>query len=393
MHHALAGVDLQIEDTQDAYGQLSAADFRASEPQRDSLYRQAAGELYGRVWAPLEDALAGTEEVYLAPDGELSRMAFEALVDTEGEYLIHRYQFAYLSSGRDLLSESPEPGSGTVVFAGPDYDLGAGARAEQAEAMGLQRGLRGADRGGLERNWPALPGAAAEVSGVRTALDGSPVYGPVAVYDSAQALEEAFKGLPTVPRVLHVATHGFFQETRELTVEERARCERAWQDTDIERGKERGLLRLRCAENPLLRSGLVLAGANAVGTDEAGLAVEDGWLTAEEIVMLDLNGTDLVVLSACETGLGDIQVGEGVYGLRRAFQLAGAQSVLMSLHLVPDEETRPLMARFYGGLDQELTPRQAWRTAQLQTIDVRTDDAGAAHPFFWSSFILQGTGN
>ena len=151
----------------------------------------------------------------------------------------------------------------------------------------------------------------------------------------------------------------------------------------------------------MLRSGLVLAGANALG-ERAGPAnapgeqadaeptVDDGWVTAEEIALMDLRGTELVVLSACETGLGRVKIGEGVYGLRRAFLYAGARTLVTSLFEVPDEQTRELMGRFYGALKAGRGKLEALHGAQLELLRQRRAAGGARHPFFWASFVLVG---
>jgi CHAT domain-containing protein len=166
------------------------------------------------------------------------------------------------------------------------------------------------------------------------------------------------------PRVIHLATHGFFLPDRPSAPGERFRG---------------GL------ESALLRSGLVLAGANTWLAGYTTLPrAGDGLLTAEEVTGLDLLGTELVVLSACETGLGDVSAGEGVFGLRRSFQLAGAATVVMSLWKVPDDPTRELMEAFYRHLLAGAPRAEALRQAQLQTRSRYPD------PQHWGAFILQG---
>jgi CHAT domain-containing protein len=339
--------------------------------------------LYRLAFAPLAGALGKNTVVYLAPDGELNRVAFEALVDDQDRYLIENYRFVYLSCGRDLVRPAAKAATGTVVFAGPDFDLGVKERKEQVAALlpkTEQVALRGnaaTDVRGLR--WTPLPGAAAEAADIDKALKDSS-YGPVQIYSGAKALEDVFKRIKA-PRVLHLATHGFFLEDIQRTPEQ------------MDRGlgaDARGQERLRMVKNPLLRSGIVLAGANALGDGTTLADIDDGWVTAEEIALMNLQGTDLVVLSACESGLGDIKTGEGVYGLRRAFLYAGARTLVTSLFKVPDNETRLMMQRFYGSLKAGKGKLEALHDAQLAVIQERRKEHGAAHPFFWASFVLVG---
>ena len=284
-------------------------DFRTTEGPRlpqvertwEEGFRQVSQPLYQQVFAPLRAALVPTTLIYLAPDGELNRLPFEALVDDQGRYLIETYRFAYLSSGRDLLQAHPQPGQGTVVFAGPNYDLGAARRHEVAHELlaALPSGPTPALRGAVSRDlrgraWKPLKGAAAEAALVKKELQGSG-YGPVTEYVGPEALEEVFKAVHG-PRLLHVATHGFFLPDQQREPEDQHGPIAL---VDLATGAARGLARLHGAENPLLRSGLVLAGANALGERsgpanapgeqaDAAPTVDDGWVTAEEIALMDL---------------------------------------------------------------------------------------------------------
>ena len=383
-------------DIEAAVRELRDAQHTDAEP---AAYTEASRVLHDLVIAPLAAALNGLPRsadgppaLYLVPDGELSRVPFEGLLDSANSALIDRYAIAYLSSGRDLLSPHEPSAVGTVVFAGPDFNLGAAARARAAaaiptavvraaasspdQATAALRDLRGLA-------WVPLGGATAEAGDITHRLRGT-AYAPLTTYVGADALEERLYAI-RAPRVLHLATHGFFVATVAMNADDRAHCNEAAPpraEIDAAAGAARGMDRLRCADDPLLRSGIVLSGANTIGDGAAGVA--DGWVLAAEIAQMDLHGTDLVVLSACETGLGDLRVGEGVYGLRRAFELAGARNVLMSLYKVPDAETRELLADFYGGLAKGLRPRAAFRGAQLAQ---RTRHA---HPLYWAAFVLVG---
>jgi CHAT domain-containing protein len=241
--------------------------------------------------------------------------------------------------------------------ADPDFDLGSTEPAvtkKRPEPAGLSRDL---DRSALR--FPRLPGTLAEGGQVAAVLGVEPRLGPAAV-------EARLKGCAS-PRVLHLATHGF------CLPDQPGHPDGA------------GLAQGGLPENPLLRSGLALAGAN---TWLAGGALpaeaEDGLLTAEDVTGLDLLNSELVVLSACETGLGEVKAGEGVFGLRRAFQLAGARAVVMSLWKVPDEATCALMTGFYRNLLAGQPRAEALRQAQLE-LKVRYPNAR-----YWGAFILQG---
>jgi CHAT domain-containing protein len=233
-----------------------------------------------------------------------------------------------------------------------------------------------------------LKGTAEEAEAVGAVLPG------VRVLTQARATESALKQV-SGPRVLHVATHGFFLADQPPGPAEGAR--------GIKLGSAGGGQRvLRQAENPLLRSGLALAGAN-VGRSAGG---EDGILTALEASALDLWGTELVVLSACETGVGEVRNGEGVYGLRRALVLAGSESQVMSLWQVADEATRDLMTAYYRRLLAGEGRTEALRRVQLEMLKGTGRVAGGrsrelvlkgsvaeaerGHPYFWAAFIQSG---
>ncbi len=357
----------------------------------EASFTELSHELYAKVFRPLGKAIGDSTTVMLAPDRALHMLPFAALVNDEGKYLIETLHLGYLSTGRDLLRTFNATGQGTVVFAGPNYDLQLADRLNKAtemremESPAFAIAMRGDDTDVRAMRWKPLAGAEQEAHDVQSAI-GSTTFGPVLVHAGDAALEEIFKDVQS-PRILHVATHGFFIQQQEESEEFAEHV----MPTDERSAAAVGFSRLRNSTDPLLRSGIVLAGANDLmaASEETALA-EDGWVTAAEIAMLDLSGTELVVLSACESGLGDVSTREGVFGLRRSFFHAGAQALVTSLFKVPDNETRLLMQRFYQELAQGKTKLDAIREAQLSVIKRRREANGAAHPFFWASFVLVG---
>ncbi|MBC7929459.1 MAG: CHAT domain-containing protein, partial [Rubrivivax sp.] len=345
--------------------------------------KERARALDALVMLPLRKLLGGTRQIFLSPDGALNLIPFGALVDEQGHYLIENYSITYLSSGRDLLrmQASAKGRQGPLVVANPSFDAGTNALSAAGAQTARPANLRGA-------SFSPLPGTKGEASALGSILPG------VRVLTEAQASEAALKGV-SGPSILHVATHGYFLPDLLPSVNEDALSPDA-------RGISRKNPQRAPGENPLLRSGLALAGANQ-GLGGAG---EDGVLTAYEAAALDLWGTRLVVLSACETGIGDVKMGDGVYGLRRALVLAGSESQVMSLWQVDDAATRDLMVAYYKRLQAGEGRTQALRAVQLEMLKGDARDAGGpsralnsqikggkasrSHPFFWAGFIQSG---
>ena len=340
-------------------------DFRAalSDPARNS-YKEVARELFGKLIEPLRPSLSGINRLLLAPDGALNLVPFAALADEHGEYVAQLFELTYLTSGRDLLSPAvapaPAPARGSpVVMADPAY--GQSTSGPPPDIGAYRSG--DLDRSGLV--FTPLAGTAAEAK----ALQGLLKLNAQEVLTGADATEEKLKGLHG-PRILHVATHGFFLSDQQAA---------ALQPVSFGAGTPPPL---PLGENPLLRSGLALAGANARRSGDN----DDGILTAAEVAQLDLRGTQLVVLSACETGLGQVEEGEGVYGLRRALVLAGAQAQLVSLWKVADAQTQALIVDYYQRLLKGEGRSAALRDAQKAMIA----NPATQHPYYWAAFVPIG---
>ncbi|MCS6782795.1 MAG: CHAT domain-containing protein [Gloeomargarita sp. SKYG98] len=312
--------------------------------------RRGGGELQGaaraldaRVMAPVRRLVGDATHLLIAPDGQLNLVPFGALVDEQGRYMLERYLITYLTSGRDLLrlGAPAVPSAPPLVVADPAYD-----RPGQGPAVQLAGLVRGQPRAAALGRlvFGPLPGTAQEAAQI------APLLPQARALTGVQATETAVKASPNA-RVLHLATHGFFL-----------------------RAGGGGL------DHPLLRSGLALAGFNLRQSGP-----DDGVLTALEVTGLDLRGTQLVVLSACETGLGDVAAGEGVYGLRRALVLAGAQAQVMSLWKVDDQATQELMVGFYRRLAQGVGRGEALRQAQLAMLQ-----SSRKEPYYWAGFVVAG---
>jgi CHAT domain-containing protein/tetratricopeptide (TPR) repeat protein len=306
--------------------------------------------------------LGGRTRLLLCPDGDLTRLPFEVLPGVNGGRLIDTYQISYLSSGRDVLrfgtpaSGQPRP---PLVAADPDFDLVSQPVPVPStpQKSGFFSWLLG---GHHSRDLDRAVGAS-RLPGTRTEGERIAALLKVKPWLEGEVLEGRLKEQRS-PRILHLATHGFF-------------CKDQPHDPDA--GSR--------WENPLLRSGLLLAGYNTwLARGELPPEAEDGMLTAEDVTGLDLLDTELVVLSACETGLGQIHVGEGVFGLRRAFVLAGAKTLVMSLWKVPDQQTQELMVDFYQRILAGQPRAEALRQAQLALKEKHPD------PYYWGAFICQG---
>ncbi len=335
-------------------------------------------DLSGRLLSPLLPHLDGCSRWYVSLDGELHRVPLHALPmpGQPDHLLVETVSIRLVTSGRDLIdwhqktevTSCTEPG---LVVADPAFDQSP----EQTPESSLQESLpiaihqqRSRDMGALTV-WKPLPGTAKEGKRLAELLGTRLLTGEAATTHAVKQTQR--------PRVLHIATHGFF-----LPDQSEPKREQPWLISD-----NHDLLARFRGEDPMLRSGLVFAGANHPVSDSQD---DDGYLTAQEVVQLDLHGTELVTLSACDAGRGDIDTGEGVYGLQRALIVAGARSMLLSLWPVPDEATCVFMVRFYTLLKHGSGRYEALVTVQREFR--HHENVVWRHPFYWGAWQLIGDG-
>lgn len=362
---------------------------------------------YKLYWKPIANKLEGIKKVYFSPDGVFNQISIYTLRNpSTGNFTLDEMQIQVLTNTKDLIAfnDNAQGGTKSYLFGYPNYNMGAiddlsEARSEAAditEAAKHDRGVRGAERGvrgneeesqdiasltrggsiprGLRGNLlrymssnsmlALLPGTKKEVNLIDSLYQNKE--DRAITYLENAALEDSIKDIKK-PRTLHIATHGFFLESEKG-------------GGDVQKDEY--------VENPLLRSGLILAGANSfISKGEISNQIkhsEDGILTAYEAMNLDLEGTELVVLSACETGLGEVKNGEGVYGLQRAFQVAGAKAIIMSMWTVDDDATQELMTNFYEEWLNGADKQAAFITAQKKLKDKWKS------PYYWGAFVMIG---
>jgi tetratricopeptide (TPR) repeat protein/CHAT domain-containing protein len=334
--------------------------------------------LYELLWQPLDSLLNEGDNIYFAPSGLLHRIALSAIPygDTE-KLLSDRYQLNRLSTTAKLVTDRDQKETrpkDIVLFGGIDYELKPKAHESKKEdEVYVSRTLPlDIDRGNT--SWSYLPGTLKETESIATIAGKEKLN--VRTYTGADATEEQIKALggKASPTVLHIASHGFFFPDPERDLE---------QDRMMQMMGDREQI-YRYSDDPLNRAGLLFSGANHTWQDgEVSEGMEDGILTANEATYIPLLNTELVVLSACETGLGEIKGSEGVFGLQRAFKAAGAEYVMMSLWKVPDQETSEFMESFYGEYLSDHTIPESYHHAQKVMREKYPDD-----PYKWAGFVL-----
>ncbi|MDX2280735.1 MAG: CHAT domain-containing tetratricopeptide repeat protein [Saprospiraceae bacterium] len=353
----------------------------------NALYAQKTANskqksLYELIWQPLETALKGSKTVYFAPAGLLHRINLAAILNTNGKPFGDNHSLVLLGSTRQLVAPTANTNLSKEAYlaGGIRYDADSTTLALANRNVHL-RGIEGAftlpfqpdstsiTRGGVLEY---LPASAAEVREIGQTLQTAGIQAKVdtGFYATETSFRQLGVGAPA-PRILHLATHGYF-----------------FPDPVQKDQKSLGGLGqepvFKMSEHPMIRSGLIMAGAKQTWlTGKHPEGQEDGILTAYEISQMNLEGTELVVLSACETGLGDIIGKEGVFGLQRAFKIAGAKYLIMSLWKVDDQSTKDFMTTFYKHwlIDHQTVP-EAFQTTQRA---MRGKRSGA---FDWAGFVL-----
>jgi len=308
---------------------------------RNAIQQKMADQYsYDQFWARIEPALAGKKTVYISPDGVYNQINLNTLKKTGGDFVINKFDLAIIGNSKDLIALKNEkvvsPKKDAFLLGFPNY-------------------------GGT--SIAALPGTKIEVEGISKILKLSGYQ--VSSLTQNEATETKIKSIKG-PALVHIATHGYFLQDAESAV---------------------GVASENAKDNPLLRSGLLLAGASKTMSGEVLPNLEsndNGVLTAYEAMNLNLNGTNLIVMSACETGLGDVRAGEGVYGLQRAFVVAGAKALVMSLWKVDDVATQALMTNFYTNLSKGGSKLKAFKQAQQQLM-LRYKE-----PYYWGAFVMVG---
>jgi CHAT domain-containing protein len=318
---------------------------RYSKYYRNAIHNKLTDEhSYDQYWAKIENEIQGKKIIYVSPDGAYNSLNLNTLKKPNADYVVNRYDLVIIGNSKDLIGlkskKASVPKKNAFMLGFPDYGT--------AEVS-------------------ALPGTKVEIDGVAKILKTAGYQ--VSQFMQKDASEKNIKSIKG-PSLVHIATHGYFL-----------------QDADESAGSVFGVNAENASNNPLLRSGLILAGAGKTITGSGGVDItsnDNGVLTAYEAMNLNLEGTSLVILSACETGLGDVKSGEGVYGLQRAFQVAGADALIMSLWKVDDAATQLLMTNFYTNWIKLGNKQKAFKQAQLQLMTKYKE------PYYWGAFVMMG---
>jgi len=352
-------------------------DGKKPEEQAQILYEEDGLELYARVWQPLEKFLeeTGVKTVYYSPSGLLHKLSFNSIPEKKGALLSSVYDLKLVSSTREIArrkNKTPEKPSSAALYGGLQYDIDADKIKQEPQPnknQGTHISSMPPDDIPRGDSWEYLKESYDECWFIQRQLEKNNI--DVALYDYEKGNKESFKNLNGKRTgIIHLATHGFFWD--EKNHEEMERLER------LVGGKE-------VLKNPLMRSYLLLSGANNAWDNKAAEGVGNGILFADDIANINLAGTRLVVLSACETGLGVVDNKEGVFGLQRAFKLAGAQTIVMSLWKVDDYATKEYMKKFYEiWLSNGMDKQKAFKEAQRWLRETKEYSS----PYYWAAFVM-----
>lgn len=314
-------------------------------------------KLYDLIWKPLEHYLKGIEIINYSPSGLLHKVSFAALSNSEARYLVDNYKLNMLSSTAIVTKATQSILNNNLnicLFGGIDYSI----------------------KDTTYSPWNYLEGTLSETDQLNSTFQKQGV--KVNYLKSKTATKQEFKRLADNSNIIHIATHGFFFPEPEIIKAEENKTTNDIVSRSASRAAMANYIR---NDNPLMRSGLVFAGVNDYWNGITEDIDSNGVLTALEVVNIDLRKNKLVVLSACETGLGDIKDGEGVYGLQRAFKMSGTENIIMSLWQVPDLETAEFMNTFYLQLLTTHTINEAFAETQNQ-MRKKYD------PYYWAAFVL-----
>lgn len=342
-------------------------------------------QMYNLIWKPLDTLLTGINTIYYAPSGLLNKISFSAISVSDNKYLSDKYILNQVMSTRQLALNKDKSNLKAdykaIIYGGIKYDLDSTQILQNALAYNTNKSeqannpitryslLSDSTRGS---RFVYLSSTLDEANNISSLLKARHI--KTKEITGEKATEESFKniGSNASPDIIHIATHGFFFQDPKIVKSEERR--------EISENGTTNVYKL--SENPLMRSGLAMAGVNRVWSGKEAIKnTEDGVLTAYEISNINLSNTKLAVLSACETGLGDIQGSEGVFGLQRAFKLAGVDYIIMSLWQVPDKETSEFMENFYTNWLSGKGIREAFSMTQ-QSMQEKYE------PFKWAAFVL-----
>jgi CHAT domain-containing protein len=366
---SLALIDLGPSETIDlrihAYMKTMSSARTGYVPNKRILDKES-GDLYRLLLQPIEPYLSSGQHLYISPDGNLNLIPFEVLMNAQGSHVIDNHQISYISAGRDIVRledrEEPHKRGMALILSDPDYDFGLSEAQRKESGSSKTAGAASSPKPFELAYFSRLPDTKDEANTIRQILSERMHIG-VNSYQNDKAVEAVLHAAES-PIIMHLATHGYFIGKEEFQSKPNA--------------PESSQMLFK--DYPMLRSGIALAGINLSlkeGKDE-------GIMSAEKVMGLKLIGTDLVVLSACETGVGDVQSGEGVFGLKRAFILSGAKAVILSLWSVPSRETMDLMTRFYSLMADGKSKAKALMQAKLEL------KAKKPNPFYWGAFVLVG---